>query len=285
MHDFDASSNIRSSSETSSSLGSLADSGFSSRERTHSKCMLEADVERLGFRLTSNPESVGSKEPNSVSTRENNAISDKSVQNVEREGMGKPVWAQSAAFKRHRSPTLGTSSSLLRNGETLRTSEILSIEAAIADLQNSCLGDTEIKKYSKDIKSAFNTDLSSSCELNGRGPRAIQEESKKKLLPKSASPLASDCSDQKTVMKQMKPADAPPVSSPKRFPCAYLYCTVVVKCNRAFIPCLFELFLLQSLRIEKRVGFGAFQKKCHEVCNFRLRIFRLCFRGLCCFQD
>lgn len=233
MHDFDVSSNIRSSSETSSSLGSLADSGFSSRERTtNSKCTLEADVERLGFRLASNPESVGSKEPDSASTRENNAISDESVQGIERAGMGKPVWAQSAAFKRHRSPALGTTSfSSLRNSEMLRTSEILSVEAALADLRISRLGDTEIKRYSKDIKSAFNADLSSSCELNGRGPRAIQEESKKKLLPESASSLlASDCSDQKTAMKQMKPADAAPVSSPKRFPCAHLYCTVV-KCN------------------------------------------------------
>lgn len=233
MHDFDVSSNIRSSSETSSSLGSLADSGFSSRERTNSKCMLEADTELLGFRLTSNPESVGSKEPNSVLTHESNIISDKSVQNVERRGMGKTVWAQSAAFKRHQSHTSGTSSSLLRNGETLRTSEILSIEAALADLQNSCLGDTEIMKYSKDIKSAFNTDLSSSRELNG-GPKVIQEEAMKKLLPKSALPLASDCSNQKTAMKQVKPPDAAPVISSKRFLYAYLYCTAV-KCNIEYL--------------------------------------------------
>lgn len=241
-------------------------------------------MELLGFRLTSNPESVGSKEPNSVPTHDNSIILDKSVQNVERGSMGKTVLAQSAAFKRHQSPTPGTSSSLSDNGETVRTSEVLSIEAALADLQNFWNGDTEIEKYSKDIKSAFNADLSPSCELNG-GPKAIQEESRKKALPKSTLPLASDCSYQKTSMKQIIPADAAPVISLKGFLREYLYC-IAVKCNRTFVRCLLELFPLRSLRLGKRVlVFKHIRRSAVKSCDFRLCAFVLCCRGLVLFPS
>lgn len=230
MHDFDASSNMMSSSETSSSLGNLADSGFSSRERTESKHIAEhdrlsADVERLGHRLTSSLELVSGKEPDGASThakRTNNSVaSDKSAKNTERKGSAKMVRAQSAALERHRRaapswavPSLETadvhlSSSLPRNSEAVKTSEALSIEATFANFKNAYAGDAEMNKYSKDSNFAFGIGRQAlSCKSDGR-PKAMQESLRKNLLSKTSSLSVSDCASRKAAMEnQVKTAAA-----------------------------------------------------------------------------
>lgn len=213
-----------SSSETSSSLGNLADSGFSSRERTDSKHIAEhdrlsADVERLGLRLTSSLELVSGKEPDSASTHSkrtnNSAVLDKSAKNTERKGAAKMVRAQSAALERHRraapsleAPDVHLSSSLPRNSEAVKTSEALSIEATITNFKNSYAGDAEMNKYSKDSNFAFGIDQALSCKSDGR-PKAMQESLRKNLLSKTSSLSVSDCASRKAAMEnQVKTAAA-----------------------------------------------------------------------------
>lgn len=216
---------MMSSSETSSSLGNLADSGFSSRERTNSKHVeehdrLSADVEQLGLRLTSSLELVSGKEPDSVSTlakRTNNSVVlDKSPKNIERKGAAKIVRAQSAALEGHRRaapslemPDVLLSSSLPRNSEAVKTSEALSVETAITNFKNFYAGDAEMNKYSKDSNFAFGIDQASlSCKSDGR-PKAMQESLRKNLISKTSSLSVSDCARHKAAMEnQVKAAAA-----------------------------------------------------------------------------